>query len=299
MSKGFRVLASITAMSAYLQIALGGVVRNTGSGLGCQNQWPLCNGAAYPGWNVHAIVEYSHRTFGVLTSVLMLLTFFAALALYARRRPILAWTSGGALAAVSLEIPLGALVVFRDLSGVLVLAHLAVAMIILGLLLATAVLAVERREWPVPGRQLRLALGAVAALAFLALLTGGGVVASEADKQCRAWPLCGAGLQFDITGANAFTMDHRLTVALLVATAAYAAWQSWRGSGRSSAAWPVAALLLTLAQALIGAGAALAGESALFNSLHVAGAAAAWGAAATAALVALRPPCAVNPGPST
>ena len=94
MSKGFRVLASITAMSAYLQIALGGVVRNTGSGLGCQNQWPLCNGAAYPGWNVHAIVEYSHRTFGVLTSVLMLLTFFAALALYARRRPILAWTSG-------------------------------------------------------------------------------------------------------------------------------------------------------------------------------------------------------------
>jgi len=107
------------------------------------------------------------------------------------------------------------------------------------------------------------------------------VVASEADKQCRAWPLCGAGLQFDITGANAFTMDHRLTVALLVATAAYAAWQSWRGSGRSSAAWPVAALLLTLAQALIGAGAALAGESALFNSLHVAGAAAAWGAAAT------------------
>lgn len=288
MTKAFRLLASITAVSAYLQIALGGVVRNSGSGLGCRDQWPLCNGHPYPGWELHALIEYSHRTFGALTSVLMLITFVAALALHARRRPLLVWLAGGALAAVSLEIPLGALVVFRDLSGLLVMAHLAAAMLILGLLLATAVLAFERREGS------RLGLGAwppvaTAVLAFLTLLTGGGVVAGEADQQCHSWPLCGGGLQFDFAGVNALTMLHRLTVAGLVVLAAYAAYAAWRRPDRTAAGWSVATLLLILVQAAIGAGAALSGESALFNSLHVAVGAAAWGAATIAALVVLRP----------
>lgn len=289
MSLAFRLLATVTAVSAYLQIAFGGVVRTSASGLGCQDQWPLCNGQPYPGWEVHAVIEYAHRTFGAVSSVLMLVTFIAAVAVFRRRRPMLAWTSGAALLVVSLEIPLGALVVFRDLSGVLVLAHLAVAMTILGLLVATAVLAHERTEPGVEGTRVRVLLGGVAAIAFLALLTGAGVVASEADEQCHAWPLCASGLQFDFTGVNAFAMGHRLTALALFLAASYVAWRAWREASRTAGAWAVATVLVIVAEAAIGAGAALAHDSVVFDSLHVAVAAAAWGAATTAAMVSLQP----------
>ncbi|HVB78060.1 MAG TPA: COX15/CtaA family protein [Candidatus Nitrosotalea sp.] len=287
MKPGFRVLAIVTAICAYAQIALGGVVRTSGSGLGCRDQWPLCNGHPYPGWNVHAIIEYSHRTFGAVTAILMLATFVAAVVLYRRGRPLLAWLSGGALAAVSLEIPLGALVVFRDLAGLLVVAHLMVAMLTLGLLLATAV-AASAQGW------LRRRAGtgfllATALLAYFTLLTGAGVVATGADNQCHAWPLCGSGLIPDFSGVNAFTMIHRLTVAGLIGLAAWTAWRHRREPDRTLAGWSTATVAVILIQAAIGIGAAFAVRPTLFDSLHVALAAAAWGTAATAFLLALDP----------
>jgi len=69
----FRRLAVVTALFAYLQIALGGLVRVSGSGLGCPD-WPLCNGRPYPPANLHSIIEYSHRTVGAVTVVLIIAT---------------------------------------------------------------------------------------------------------------------------------------------------------------------------------------------------------------------------------
>ena len=284
MRRWFPWLAGATAVAAYLQIALGGLVRTSGSGLGCQDQWPLCNGRPYPGWEVHAIIEYAHRTFGALTSVLMLATFVAALMLW-RRRPVLAWAAGGALAAVALEIPLGALVVFRDLAGFLVMAHLAVAMLILGLLLAAAVAGLDR---PVSARPPAGAAIATAGLAFAVLLTGGLVVATEADERCHAWPLCGGGWAFDLSWLGAVTLLHRLSVFLLVAVAAYAAWRAWRTRALATPAWSLATLAVILVQAGIGA-LAVGGDSVVVQGLHVAMAAATWGVAAVAALHRLRP----------
>jgi len=51
----FRRLAVVTAVFAYLQIALGGVVRVSGSGLGCPD-WPLCQGRPYPPADAHAML---------------------------------------------------------------------------------------------------------------------------------------------------------------------------------------------------------------------------------------------------
>ena len=71
----FRRLAVVTAVFAYLQIALGGVVRVSGSGLGCPD-WPLCHGRPYPPADAHAIIEYSHRAVGSVTGVLIIATLF-------------------------------------------------------------------------------------------------------------------------------------------------------------------------------------------------------------------------------
>src|SRR5882762_9739548 len=48
MPKRFVTLAWIAAACVYVLIVLGFVVRITGSGLGCGNHWPLCNGRLFP-----------------------------------------------------------------------------------------------------------------------------------------------------------------------------------------------------------------------------------------------------------
>jgi len=61
-----------------LVILWGALVRATGSGAGCGNHWPLCNGQVIPlSPTVHTIVEFTHRcmTFGSLVVVLGLLVW--------------------------------------------------------------------------------------------------------------------------------------------------------------------------------------------------------------------------------
>src|SRR5947209_6840973 len=106
----FRRLAFTTAAFAYLQIALGGVVRVSGSGLGCPD-WPLCHGRPYPAPDIHSVIEYSHRTVGTITGVLLIATVATAWIVFRRRRPIVAWLASGALAAIAAEGALGGIVV--------------------------------------------------------------------------------------------------------------------------------------------------------------------------------------------
>src|ERR1700704_4703902 len=136
----FRRLAVVTALFAYLQIALGGVVRVSGSGLGCPD-WPLCNGRPYPPADAHAIIEYSHRAVGSVTGVLIIATVAMAWVVWRTRRPVVAWLATASLIGVVGEGLLGAGVVANDLASWLVLIHLGLAMIILGFLVAAAVMA--------------------------------------------------------------------------------------------------------------------------------------------------------------
>src|SRR6202022_2419100 len=93
---GFRRLAVLTAIFAYLQIALGGVVRVSGSGLGCPD-WPLCHGRPYPPADAHAIIEYSHRAVGTVTGILIIATVVLAWVVYRTRRPVVAWLATASL----------------------------------------------------------------------------------------------------------------------------------------------------------------------------------------------------------
>src|SRR2546423_7841246 len=136
----FRRLAFLAAFFAYLQIALGGVVRVTGSGLGCPD-WPLCHGRPYPAADIHSIIEYSHRTVGTVTGVLLIATVVTAWLIFRRTRPLVAWLATASLVAIGVEGALGGVVVVNELASWLGGFHLGLAMIILGFLIATAVLA--------------------------------------------------------------------------------------------------------------------------------------------------------------
>ena len=68
------------AVCTYLLIILGGVVRITGSGLGCGDHWPLCNGHLFPPLNdIGTVIEWSHRLVAGLMSVLVVSSTSVAL----------------------------------------------------------------------------------------------------------------------------------------------------------------------------------------------------------------------------
>jgi len=274
----FRRLAFTTAFFAYLQIALGGVVRVTGSGLGCPD-WPLCHGRPYPAPDVHSIIEYSHRTVGTITGVLLIVTVVAAWVVFRRVRPVVAWVATASLVAIAAEGALGGVVVANELAPWLVLIHLALAMIILGCVLATAILSLPASSG------IRDRVGPVAAAAtYLLMLTGSTVVASDADEACHSWPLCGGGLTPSFAGADAFTMLHRGSVLLIGILVVYAMVMAMRRSQTRPVA--IATLAVFAVQVAVGAGAAVT-DAALFTGLHVAIATLVWAGVLTIALLSI------------
>ena len=272
----FRVLAFVTAVFAYFQIALGGVVRVTGSGLGCRD-WPLCNGRPYPAADIHSIIEYSHRSVGAITGALLIATVVLAWLVFRHARPLVPWLATASLVAIAAEGALGGVVVAKELAPWLVVAHLGLAMLILGCLIATTVISL-----PASGGVRTRGAALAAAATFLLLLTGSTVVASGADETCHAWPLCGSGLALDFTGASAYTMLHRGAVLVIGALLVYVLV----GAIRSPATRPVAlATMIVLAlQIAVGAGAAVT-DAALFNGLHVAIATLVWAGMLSIALL--------------
>ena len=275
----FRRLAFVTAAFAYLQIALGGVVRVTGSGLGCPD-WPLCHGRPYPAADIHSIIEYSHRTVGTITGVLLIATVAAAWLVFRNRRPVVAWLATASLVAIAAEGALGGVVVVNELASWLVLFHLGLAMLILGFLIATAVMSLPGSAG-IPGGR----LAAVAAVAtYGLLLTGSTVVASGADQSCHAWPLCGNGFTPDFGGAGAFTLLHRGAVLVIGALLTYVLVKALRRPELRTVA--AVTLLVLVVQVAVGAGAAVT-DAALFNGLHVAIATLVWAGVLSLALLTL------------
>jgi heme A synthase len=278
----FRRLAVVTAVFAYIQIALGGVVRVSGSGLGCPD-WPLCHGRPYPPADVHAIIEYSHRAVGSVTGMLIIATVVLSWVVWRSRRPIVAWLATASLIGVVGEGLLGAQVVRTELASWLVLFHLALAMIILGFLVAAAVMAMPVKTASAEPRYRRLAAIAVGAT-YLLLLSGSTVVASGADEACHAWPLCGAGFTPDFTGVNAYTMLHRGAVLVIGALLVYVLVRGMRQPGLARVS--IATLVVLAVQVAVGVGAAITANE-TFNGFHVALATLVWSGVLIAALLTL------------
>ena len=265
----------LAAIFAYLQIALGGVVRVTGSGLGCPD-WPLCQGRPYPPANLNAIIEYSHRTVGAITGVLIIATVVAAWAVFRTRRPAVAWLATASVIAVSVEGAPGGVVVVSELKPWLVAVHLGLAMIILGCLIATAVLSMPQSPGIEGASFKRLATAAVAGT-YVLLLSGSSVVATQSDETCRSWPVC------DLSSVNTFALLHRgvaLVAGVLLIIFLVAAYR------RGLKFFAVATAFVLMLQVAIGAAAAIT-DAAAANGLHVAIATLVWSGALTTALLAL------------
>ena len=121
----FRIVAAAALLSAFAQLTLGGVVRVTGSGLGCPD-WPLCHGRVVPSFDTATLIEYSHRLSGSALGVLVIATAVLAWTFY-RSRPWVVASSVFGLVMVVIAGILGGITVLTDLAWWVRLFHLGVA----------------------------------------------------------------------------------------------------------------------------------------------------------------------------
>ena len=205
---GYRRLALVTVAATFLLVLLGGVVRVSDSGLGCGpagsgfHGWPLCRGDLIPGVDLDAVIEYAHRAAAAAVGLLIL-----ALAVWAWRRlrghRAVVWASASALVLVVAQGLLGAATVEKNLSPGLVAAHLALAMVLLGLVIYVWRAASPGVAGAEPGPSSRgfRRLAVLASAAVLATIVAGGYMAGtenygRADKGANPGAHYACGNQF-------------------------------------------------------------------------------------------------------
>src|SRR5438093_3183232 len=290
MMRTVRVLAVAGAVVTYALVVLGGVVRVSGSGLGCPD-WPLCHGRLLPPLNLHAIIEYSHRTTASLASALIVLTAVVAWLAWRKRRDIVipAMVALGLLVA---QVVLGAITVRLELPPMIVLAHLATAMALLAAVCVTAV-AASTPEPTTPMDRASVPLArAAAAGTYLLILSGSLVVGSGASGSCSAWPLCGGGFSLSFEGYPAIQLLHRglaAAIGVLIIVSLFALLNRHRvqRAVRATVALTLAALAFQVA---VGAAVVTLHLPAALRGLHLALASAVWAGTVVLAVLADRLP---------
>jgi heme A synthase len=184
----FRRLITATIAATFVLIVVGGVVRVSDSGLGCgaagsgTHGWPLCGGRLLPFLQEHQVIEFSHR---LVATVVVVLIVALAVQAFRRLRDHRLLVRGTIVAGVLVlaQAALGGLTVEHGLHTALVAAHLGLAMLLLGLLIALRRFAqpADRMEPVDTSHALRATAAATAVLLFATIVAGGYVAGTEGE----------------------------------------------------------------------------------------------------------------------
>lgn len=285
-------LALVTSVATWLLVTLGGVVRVTGSGMGCGPDWPLCNGQLVPLMDFPTFVEWSHRLAAAMVSLLVVA--LAAYAWWAGRgarawRPVRRLTAW-ALGLLVVQVLLGAVTVWLELPPASVILHLGTAMALLGVLVAGTTRALSGAGGPGSGERSRSVgstarAGWLTAAAALGVVLLGALVANlGASSACGGFPLCDGSVLPEGGWRVQLHWIHRLAAYGLVA------WCLWlprwvgrrRPDDRLARGWAWAAAGVAVVQLAAGAAMVTGGLPMELRVVHMA-----VGAALFAVLTAL------------
>lgn len=230
METALRRLSVAATIGMFLVVLMGATVTNTGSGRGCGNHWPLCNGKFVPSYTFHTAIEFSHRLITGAETVLILGTAFLALKLM-RRRDI-QFLVGLMVGTLFLQAGMGAWAVKSQQPAKILAIHFGISLICLA---STYLVAVAVREGnarvitalpAAPARFGWMAWGSLAVVYGVAYL-GAYVRHAKAELACgQDWPLCSGKLVGDLSGSQGAHMAHRLAasfgVLFVIGLVAYA-----------------------------------------------------------------------------
>jgi protoheme IX farnesyltransferase len=252
-----RGLAWTGAALAFGLIVLGGIVRITGSGMGCGDHWPLCHGEWFPPLDLPTMIEIGHRWAAALVSVVVLAITTVAWIYHRSDRTV---RDPATLVGILLvtQVLLGAVTVKLSLPPWVVITHFANAMALLAVLIVIALRAGDDRD-PRPGlvrhRSHRLVL-LTAGFGFGVVLFGAQVANFNAGLLCLGLPLCNGELLPPPAPLATLHWAHRVLAFLflgLVVTLAVRLFRSSDPSGSVLRRWIVIVLGITIAQLGVGA----------------------------------------------
>lgn len=154
----FRKLGILTIVTVYLLVLAGGIVRSTGSGMGCPD-WPKCFGMLIPPTDVSQLpinyqeiyaeklhgevefnatktwIEYANRLLGAFTGLVVLATFVASIFYYFKRDRLIVILSFLGVVLVGANGMLGKYVVDSFLQPGVVTLHMLLAVLVIFVLL--------------------------------------------------------------------------------------------------------------------------------------------------------------------
>jgi len=281
-----RWLLPLTLAVQILIVVTGGLVRLTGSGLGCST-WPQCEPGAFtpafrPEDGIHTFIEFGNRVLGIVVGIVALAVVAAVLIYAAGAAKRRMWILAGLVLAGTLgQGVLGGITVWLSLHPGIVMAHFLISMLLIGV--STLLLLTHRRVLPSSASLPRLVqglgvlTGSVGAVVIVlgTIVTGSGPHSGDADEPARF------GLDPQMMSwlhADSVMLFIGLVVAMVVATAllpdAIDARRPW-----------VAVLAISLAQGVVGYVQYATGVPVPLVSLHMLGAclltaALTWGVAA-------------------
>ena len=196
----FPAMAVATLVSSLLAVTMGGVVRVTGSGLGCPD-WPLCYGQVIPPWVLESWLEYIHRLSAAVAGLFTVLMVASAFARFGTRGVTMQLVVTSAVLIV-VQAGFGAYTVLSEISPLVALIHTAIATSLVGVLAVV----VARTMAPVRSHSIDMELDGtwngfrrlivvLAAAAFVVILSGAYVTRTEgASLACTSIPFCGTSL---------------------------------------------------------------------------------------------------------
>ena len=219
----------------------GAFVRATGSGAGCGNHWPLCNGEVTPrSPTTETLIEFTHRVTTGLDLLLVAVMVFWAFRAFPRRHPVRRSATLSGVFLVS-EALIGACLVLLEhvaanpspARGYSLSLHLVNTLSLLASLTLTAWWAMGRPPVRLEGRPTRRAGASLAGVAVLCIT---GTIAALGDTLFPAASIAaGIGQEFD-PAANMFVrlrVLHPLAAAATTAWLLYYAWSIAAGKPES------------------------------------------------------------------
>lgn len=145
----FLWIATSAALSLYLIILTGALVRLTGSGLACQS-WPGCeSGAFFPAVGDHSTIEFGNRVFALFPLALTLVAWIAARRSTGLPRWV-TWVTALTFLGTVAQAPLGLLTIMLDLHPLMVMTHFLLALLVLAGAVVVAVEALGNARGRVP-----------------------------------------------------------------------------------------------------------------------------------------------------
>ena len=232
------LLSLLAAVYTYALVVFGGIVRITGSGMGCGDDWPRCNGEWIPAFTFETLIEYTHRLLAAGIGIVVLAVF--GYALLKRASPGVGGRAGMvrplllAAALLIVQAALGAITVRLELPPSVTIAHFVTAMLFMATLIVAAARGGALGDGAdVASPAVRRAAGWAAAAAATGLLVValGAVTANTpgAPPACGGFPLCNG--QF-LPQSGALPMEihwaHRTAAFLLLFVSIAAAANAYR-----------------------------------------------------------------------